>query len=603
MTTGTGDGSPLSAIDIDREALRRKYLEERDKRLRRDGADQYIRPGSEPGEYGHYQEDPYAEGEPDREAVVKDVDVLMVGGGFGGLMLGSRLREQGIDEFLIVENASDFGGTWYWNRYPGVACDIESYIYLPMLEELGKMPTMRYASGPEIFEHCKDIARHFDLYPKALFQTQVTEMRWDEGRKRWLVATDRGDRISARFVSMSTGPLNQAKLPGVPGLEDFRGHSFHTSRWDYEYTGGDAHGGLTKLADKRVGIIGTGSTALQCIPHLGQGAKHLYVFQRTPSSVQPRENRPTDLEWAKSLKPGWQAERIHNFTSIICGLHVDNDMTQDGWTKTFRLLFGNNGNLSPGEIADVMENNDLRKMELIRRQIDEIVEDSGTAEALKPYYNLMCKRLGFSDEYLQTFNRPNVTLVDTRGKGVERITENGVIVGGEHYEIDCLVFATGFEWLTEHKVGSGFEIYGRGGLPQSKAWEEGVLSLYGIHSREFPNRFAICNSQQPQTANFVHMLDVVTAHIVHLVKHSLDNGIETVEPTQQAQDDWVDEVVQIAERNRGFFENCTPGYYNNEGQFSLKTARNSSYSGSFLEFAEMLEGQRQAGVFEGLELR
>lgn len=601
MTIEMGKSDPVAGVDIDREALRRKYLEERDRRLREDGADQYILPGAASGKFGVYVEDPYAKGELTRDAVVKEVDVLMVGGGFGGLLMGTHLRELDIDEFLIVDNGADFGGTWYWNRYPGVACDIESYIYMPMLERLGKMATLRYASGPEILRHCQDIAEHFRLYPKALFRTKVTEMRWDQARKRWRVTTDRADKITARFVAVSTGPLNQPKLPGVPGLEVFKGRAFHTSRWDYDYTGGDAHGGLTKLSDKRVGIIGTGSTALQCIPHLGQWAKRLHVFQRTPSSIQPRDNRPTDPEWVKGLKPGWQAQRAGNFTSIISGVHVDEDMVQDGWTRTFRLLFDNAG-VPAEKLADVMETNDLRKMEQIRRAIDEVVEDKQTADALKPYYGLMCKRLGFSDDYLQTFNRPNTTLVDTRGNGVERITENGVIVDGKDYELDCLIFATGFEWLTEHKVGSGFEIYGRNGLPQSKAWEEGVLSLYGIHSRDYPNRFAICNSQQPQTANFVHMLDVVTAHLAHLIRHCLDKAIDTVEPTQQAQDAWVDLVVKMNESRQAYFQNCTPGYYNHEGEFSLKTARNGSYIGSFPDFATMLEQQRQARSYEGLEL-
>jgi len=602
MTGETDTKKSLAAIDIDRDTLRRKYLEERDRRLRPGGLDQYIRPGSETEKYGMHQEDIYAERHLERDPIKKDVDVLMVGGGFGGLLMGSQLRRAGIEEFLIIEDASDFGGTWYWNRYPGVACDIESYIYMPMLEELGKMPTARYASGPEIFQHCKDIASHFNLYPKALFQTKVAEMRWDEGRKRWLVTTDRNDEISARFVAMSTGPLNQAKLPGVPGLADFKGHAFHTSRWEYAYTGGDAHGALTKLSDKRVGIVGTGSTSIQCVPHLGKWSEHLYVFQRTPSSIQPRENRPTDPAWAKSLKPGWQAERVHNFTSIISGIPVDEDMIYDGWTKTFLLLF-HNQDVPPEQIMDSMEMNDLRKMEQIRRTIDEIVKDKETAEALKPYYGLLCKRLGFSDNYLQTFNRPNVTLVDTKGKGIERINENGVIVGGKHYELDCLIFATGFEWLTEHKVGSGFEIYGRGGLPQSEAWEEGVLSLYGIHTRDFPNRFAICNSQQPQTANFVHMLDVVTNHIAHIVRYCLEKGIETVEPTQQAQNEWVDKVVEMNMARQAYFETCTPGYYNSEGEFSLKIARNGSYTGPFTEFAEMLDNQHDSGKFSGLEFR
>ncbi len=593
----------LAGTHIDRDVLRKKYREERERRLRPDGLGQYVLPGDDTdGRYSRYTADPYSPERLEREPFTGEVDVLMVGGGFGGLFMGARLRQAGIEKFLIVENAGDFGGTWYWNRYPGVACDIESYIYMPMLEELGKIPTMRYASGPEIFQHCKDIAGHFDLYPKALFETRVTGMHWSETLQRWRVSTDRGDTIEARFVAMSTGPLNQAKLPGVPGLGDFQGETFHTSRWNYRYTGGDAHGGLSGLADKRVGIVGTGSTSLQCVPHLGEWARHLYVFQRTPSSIQPRENRPTDPEWASKLKPGWQAERVRNFTSIISGMPVDVDMIEDGWTKTFRLLFHNHG-VAPKDIADTMEMNDLKKMEQIRRVIDEVVETPETADALKPWYGLLCKRLGFSDNYLQTFNRPNVTLVDTRGKGIQRITESGVVVDGQEYELDCLIFATGFEWLTEHRVGSGFEIYGRDGLPQGEAWKEGVLSLQGIYSRGFPNRFAICNSQQPQTANFVHMLDVVTTQIAHIIKYCLDKGYDTVEPTQQAQDEWVDKVVAANQARQHYFQNCTPGYYSSEGEFSLKIARNGSYTGSFIDFADTLEKERETAHFEGLEFR
>lgn len=594
-------GSTKASGTIDPEALRRKYAEERDRRLRQDGAEQYLRPANVEAPLGHYLADPFTPDRPARAAVFADTDVLMVGGGFGGLMMGARLREQGIDDFLIVESGGDFGGTWYWNRYPGVACDIESTIYMPRLEDLGTMPSMRYASGAEILRHCQAMGRHFDLYPRALFQTRVTAMVWDEARCRWLVTTDRGDRIAARFVSMSTGPLNQAKLPGVPGIETFAGHSFHTSRWDYGYTGGDSSGGLTGLADKRVGIIGTGATAIQCVPHLAASAQQLFVFQRTPSTIQPRDNRPLDPDWAKGLEPGWQARRIEDFSALIVGEPAE-DVFQDGWTRAFKDLF-DLGGVSPEQAAAAIELNDYRVMERIRQGIADIVADPAAAEALKPWYGLLCKRMGFSDEYLQAFNRPNVCLVDTRGKGVERIVPEGVIANGQLFALDCLIFATGFEWMTEHKVGSGFEIHGRGGLAQSDAWRDGVLSLYGIHSRDFPNRFMIGNSQQPQTANFAHTLDMVTEHLAHLIRHCLDRGITTVEPSQAAQDGWVEGVVVMAESRRAQNEACTPGYYNNEGQASLRTARNSAAGGAVNGFALMLEAQRRAGVFDGLELR
>ena len=586
---------------IDREALRRTYAAERDRRLRRDGADQYLRPGTTEAPLGHYLADPFTPDRPARAAIVEDTDVLMVGGGFGGLLTGARLRELGIADFRIVENAGDFGGTWYWNRYPGVACDIESTIYMPRLEQLGTLPTMRYASGPEILHHCQAMGRHFDLYQRALFQTRVTGMAWDDSCGRWIVTTDRGDRIRARFVAMSTGPLNQAKLPGVPGIADFAGHSFHTSRWDYGYTGGDASGGLTGLAGKRVGIIGTGATAIQCVPHLAAGAGQLCVFQRTPSTIQPRDNRPIDPAWARGQAPGWQARRIEAFSALIVGEPAEDDF-DDGWTKTFQELFALAG-VPAAEVAAALEMNDLRVMERIRRHIADLVDDPATAAALQPYYSLLCKRMGFSDEYLQAFNRPNVRLVDTRGQGVERIVPEGVIANGELHALDCLIFATGFEWLTEHKLGSGFEIVGRGGLAQSEAWRDGVLSLYGIHSRGFPNRFVIGNSQQPLTANFAHAIDIVVEHIAHLIRHCLDHGIATVEPTEAAQAAWVDEVVAINESRRAANEACTPGYYNNEGQSSLRVARNGSCGGAVNAFSRMLAAQRQSGVYEGLELR
>lgn len=600
MNSSATFGFNSDITDKDADDLRRKYQVERDKRLRKDGLNQYIRPDASTHFFESYIGDPYATGAPKRAAVHKYCDVLLIGGGFGGLLAAAHLRDFDVNDFLIIEDASDFGGTWYWNRYPGVACDVESYVYMPMLERLGKVPTEKYASGPEIRQHCVDIANYFNLYPQALFSTQVTEMVWQEEQSRWIVSTNMGDRIEARFVSMSTGPLNRPKLPGVAGLDKFRGRSFHSCRWDYQYTGGDEYGNLHRLSDKRVGVVGTGSTGIQIIPHLGNAAKHLFVFQRTPSSIQPRGNHATDPKWKNSLKPGWQAERMINFTSIICGLPVE-DMVSDGWTKTFRLLFDNRG-VPVEQIAEQMERRDLSGMHAIHQHIQNTVDDPDTAEKLKPYYNLLCKRLGFSDTYLQTFNKPNVSLVDTSGKGIECIDETGVVVGGKHYELDCLVFATGFEWLTEHKQGSGFDIIGRDATPQSKAWENGVHSLYGIHSRNFPNRFILSNSQQAHTANFAHMLEVSCHHVAGLIKYCLERGVRTVEPSDAAESEWVAKVVEMYQSRQSFYESCTPGYYNNEGEFSLKNARNAGYSGSFLEFAKMLEDQRNTGNYSGLEM-
>src|ERR1051325_7541934 len=298
--------SALNDLGFDPEALKAKYRAEREKRLRADGNEQYR---EIKGEFAHYLDDPYVAPGFARAPLTDEVEVVVIGGGFGGLLAGARLREAGIDDIRIIEKGGDFGGTWYWNRYPGAACDIESYIYLPLLEELGTVPVEKYSRAPEILRHSRAIGDKFDLYRNACFQTEVKALHWDEAAARWIVRTNRGDAMKARFVVMADGPLHRPKLPGIPGVESFRGHSFHTSRWDYGYTGGDASGGLTKLRDKVAGIIGTRATAVQCVPHVAEGSKQLFVFQRTPSSIDVRANRPTDWDWAKSLQPGWQQQR------------------------------------------------------------------------------------------------------------------------------------------------------------------------------------------------------------------------------------------------------------------------------------------------------
>ncbi len=587
---------------LDTEALHARYAAERDKRLRADANDQYVEPE---GELAPYLEDPWVT--PTRRDPVDELtEVLIVGGGFGGLLSAARLRAAGVEDIRVVEKAGDFGGTWYWNRYPGAACDTESYIYLPLLEETGYLPERKYARAPEIFEHSRRIGRHFGLYDRTLFQTVVSEMRWQESDARWLVRTDRGDTLRARFVVLAGGPLHRPKLPGIPGVETYAGHSFHTSRWDYDYTGGDGSGGLTGLQDKRVGIIGTGATAVQCVPHLGRWAKEVFVFQRTPSAVSVRNDAPTDQDWARSLQPGWQRARMANFTAVVSGDPFDEDVVQDGWTELLGGIL-----LAPRrlgrpvtaeEAGAIIEREDFRKMEELRARVASIVRDPATAEGLKPWYKAFCKRPCFHDEYLDTFNRPTVHLVDTQGRGVERITERGVVAGGREHEVDCLIYATGFEVGTDYARRMGFEVHGRGGVSLTEKWRDGAATLHGFSTRGFPNCFLVTMTQTGQSPNFSHVIDEQSQHIAYLVDQARRRGARTIEPTTDAEQGWVQEVVRAASGRLRYLAECTPGYYNNEGALTELAAKNGAYWRGPTAFLRRLEEWRSEGELAGLEM-
>jgi cyclohexanone monooxygenase len=557
-----------TATDFDPDLLRDKYRQERDRRLRPDANEQYV---EIKGDFAHYVDDPYVEPGFTRAALNDEVDVLIVGGGFGGLIAAARLREAGVRDIRIIEKGGDFGGTWYWNRYPGAQCDIESYIYLPLLEETGYIPKEKYSYANEIRAHARRIGETFDLYRSACFQTEIRELKWLDDEKRWLITTNRDDRMKARYVVMSSGPLNRPKLPGIPGIDTFKGHSFHTSRWDYNYTGGSNEGGLDKLADKRVAIIGTGATAIQCVPYLGRHAKELYVFQRTPSSVDIRGNRPTDPEWVKALTPGWQKRRMENFNILVSGGHQDEDLVSDGWTDIIRNLSAvvamrAGTELSPEELGREMELADFRKMNQVRARVDATVKDKKTAEALKPWYRQFCKRPTFNDDYLPTFNRPNVTLVDTMGQGVERVTETGLVYDGVEYEVDCIIFATGFEVGTAYTRRAGFEIYGREGRTLTDHWKKGLKTLHGFYSHGFPNCFHMGVTQNILTPNFPHMLEEQANHIAEVVSRANLHQAQKVEPTPEAETKWVDTIRRSALPNLQFRQDCTPGYYNGEGR-------------------------------------
>jgi cation diffusion facilitator CzcD-associated flavoprotein CzcO len=585
-------------MTISPQALEARYREERAKRLRADGNDQYQELN---GAFADFDRDGYADPDLSREPVAAETEVAIIGAGFGGLCAGARLVEQGVGDFRILDKAGDFGGTWYWNRYPGIACDVESYTYMPLLEETGYIPTQRYATGAEIFAHCQRIGRHYGLYPKALFQTVVQQVRWDDAASRWLVRTDRGDRLAARFVLISGGVLDKPKLPAIPGIGTFKGRSFHTSRWDYGYTGGGPGRPPDRLGDKRVAVIGTGCTAVQLVPALAEVAGHVDVFQRTPSAVGVRANRPTDPAWAASLKSGWQRPRIESFTRIVCGLPVAGDLIGDGWTEIFLK------NPNPYSMTtEAQRLADLELMEGIRARVDSIVKDRATAEALKPWYHMLCKRPTFHDEYLDAFNRPNVTLVDTAGRGVDQVTETGLVVAGVEYPADCIVYASGFEVSTPYQRRLGFEIHGRGGVGLAEAWAEGPGTLHGLYARGFPNLIMFSTTQGGQAINYVHMLSEWAIHAAWFVRRCRDLGVAEVEPSAAAQDAWLQVLVASFDpAGAQFLAECTPGYYNAEGQARPDPAilRYLPYFGGTMPFIEILRAWRDAGDMAGLELR
>ena len=622
----------LNQYDFDPDALRKKYRSERDKRLRQDGNEQYQEVS---GEFSYFVEDPYVEEKIEREPLTDEVDVVIIGGGFGGMLAAARLREKGIDNFKIIEKGADFGGTWYWNRYPGASCDIESYIYFPLLEETGFVPKQKYTNAPETLEYCKIICEKFNLYENACLQTEVTSTVWNEDTGRWLVKTNLNDEIKARYVVHSNGPLNRPKLPAIKGINSFKGHTFHTSRWDYEYTGGDSHGNLDNLKDKKIAIIGTGATAVQCVPHLGAGAEQLYVFQRTPSSIDVRNNQPTDPDWISTQKEGWHDERRKNFETLLTGGQVKEDLVSDGWTEAFRLLFGSLREKAPSkmqmatwaaksiftsemykkgfksymtdkameamDIRNAMQMADFQKMEQVRARAQEVVKDEKTAESLKPYYNQFCKRPCFHDEYLDTFNRPNVELIDTDGKGLEEISEKGIVFNGKEYEVDCIIFATGFEVGTEYSRRAGYQIHGVDGKTVTQKWQNGLATFHGMHSRGFPNAFFFGPAQSGFTATYTYSLDEQSIHLAYILEKIIDKGATRVEASQEAEEQWIQTIIEKARLTADFQENCTPGYYNNEGKIN-QTPQNNTYGGGPIEFFSLMKKWRSKDSLEGLEI-
>ena len=582
-------------------ALRARYEEERRKRLRPEGTDQYA---FAEGDLARFALDPYAPPPAPRAPRQEELDVLVIGTGFGGIQTAATLKRHGIGNFRMVDTAADFGGTWYWNRYPGLRCDVESYVYLPYLEETGYIPTERYVRGREILAYCQQLGRHFGLYERALFQTAITGLRWDDAAARWEATTSRGDIFRARFVTTQSGIFSRPQLPGIPGIESFAGPAFHSARWDYSVTGGSTDGGLSGLADKRVGVIGTGTTALQVVPELARDALSVTIFQRTPTAVGVRDNGPTDLAWFKSLPKGWQRARIESFNAIGNGENVPCPL-DDGWARFFRRMIAAVESIPEAErtaeaIGLAQEAADYAYNEEVRARVDSCLRDPAKAALLKAYYRTLCKRPGFSDDYLPACDRDNLAIVDASG-GIERITPAGVVVDGVEHKLDCLVFCTGFELGTTWQHQAGYDIMGRDGMLLSEKWGQGIRTYHGLFSRHFPNIFFMGLTQTGTTINVPHMLQEQAEHLAWIVARCLESGLSRVEASEAAESGWQDTIEAVNEARRPFQQACTPGYFNAEGK--PEDRRSAIGSGIFFpstRFFQMLADWREAGAFEGL---
>lgn len=538
---------PGASFDAEEQARYREFKEARR------GAADYM---AMEGEFARYLEDVYSADPVPREALTDSCEILVVGAGFAGLLLWYRLREAGFEDVRFCEKGGDVGGTWYWNRYPGVACDVESYSYLPLLEEMGYYPSMKFASGFEILEYCQTMAERFGFYDRCLFHTTVEETLWDEDDARWTVKTDRGDRMRARHVILANGILTTPKLARIKGMELFEGDAFHTSRWDYN----------VPLEGKRIGIIGTGATAVQAVPELAKVASELYVFQRTPSTVDVRDQRPTSREeietWAE--EPGWARARRARFAKISAGRTAmkANDDYLSGKVSDFKERKQHERQLSMEELVQKQLDTNFRIMEQIRARVDAIVEDPATAEALKPYYPYGCKRPTFHDEYLPSFNLPHVHLVDTAPLGVSEINARGVVHDGVEYPVDVLIYATGFQWMATATFNM---IRGRDGRTLKQKWqEEGTRTFLGVHSHGFPNLFIISGPQGGGGSfNFTDAIEAHADYTVWMLQTLRERGARTVDVHPEPEDAYA-EHCRKADMATAPLRDCL-SYYNGHG--------------------------------------
>lgn len=592
--------------EFDAEAVREAYAHERAKRITASRAKTYDLLHDD--RFINYRSDPFTAFSA-REPLEDEVDVVVVGAGMAGIVLGAKLRELGVKRVRLIDAAGGFGGTWYWNRYPGLMCDVEAYIYLPMLEEMGYMPTSRYAGGAEIRKHLESIAEKYELADHALFHTSITSSEWSEEESRWIVRTDRGDTVRSTYLVLAPGLLNLLKMPAIEGLEDFEGGTFHSGRWRYDLTGGsDLDPVMSKLAGKNVGVIGIGGSAIQAIPQLAKHAKHVFAFQRTPSAIGVRNNQVTDSDFVASLKPGWQKERMLNFSVIMSGAEAELDMVADGWTRHMAKLVRVGKSSKTSEDLAHLEAVDYEVMEEHRRRVDAEVQDSEVAKSLKPYYRYLCKRPLFHDGYLAAFNDGNLSLVDCPA-GVERITSRGAVANGTEYDLDFIIFATGYEAeSTPLARRVGHEVRGVGGLTLEQKWSKGPSTLHGLTTSGFPNMFIMPTPGQQAitTVNYTHVMLIGAEHISESIAALQQAGLTEFDVAPEAEAAWTDLIVSGYRDNREFMASCTPSRMNFEGNPDGANPRNGTFGGGYgdvLGYIDLLEKWRDSGKFEGWSLR
>jgi cyclohexanone monooxygenase len=475
-------------------------------------------------------------------------DVCIVGGGFAGMYMLHRLRGQQLSVRLF-EQGGDVGGTWYWNRYPGARCDVESMQYsYSFSDELQQEWNWseRYASQPEILRYAGHVADRFDLRSHIQFNTRVDRAVFDESTNTWLVATSDGKTVTAKFVVLATGCLSNARVPDIRGLSDFKGKVYHTGQWPHE---------PVNFTGLRVGVIGTGSSAIQSIPVIARQAGHLYVFQRTPNFSIPAHNAELtagEREAFRKIYPEvrrFAREQARNgiYAEMPdCGALDDGDDARRAryerrWAEgglTFMLAYNN-------LILDKAANDTAA--DFVRDKIGEIVKDPETAKLLQPdNHPIGSKRICVDTDYYATFNRPNVTLIDIRSGGIEEILPNAVRAGAKDYEIDTLVLATGFDAMTGSVA--KIDIRGRDGKTLKCKWAEGPKTYLGLMSEGFPNLFIITGPGSPSVlSNMIVSIEQHVDWITDCLAWMRGRGLETIEATRQAEDDWVAHVNEVAQ--------------------------------------------------------
>ncbi|KAI0183715.1 putative cyclohexanone monooxygenase [Xylaria flabelliformis] len=563
---------PIKELSIDVEAITARYEAERQKRLRWDGVSQFKKAT---GPLSQFKVDPGAS-PLYRTPVMSEVKVLIVGAGIGGVVAAVKLLEKGIDDVCIVDKASRFGGTWAWNQFPGAACDVESYLYFPFLEETGYLPKRRFSYSDEILEHFHRIVAKWDLKPRSYLQTEITSVIWDESIRRWHTKSAQGDHFISQFVITATGTLHEPKLPGIAGITDFRGDQFHSGRWNYGITGGDTTGNLNKLADKTVALVGTGASAIQILPLLAKSAYKVLVFQRTPSSVSVRENWETKPDMRESLMPGWQAEGMAVLARVMEGDVSDVVCTAAEGLHTLTpreiLREGRAAGVDVGdeELPELLKLADLRLMQSIRDRIGREVHNKATADRLKPWYPFMCKRPAFHNDYISTFNKPNVELVDTDGQGISHLTKDSIVANGKEYTADIIIYSTGFDFIFSNNFErrTGIRLVGTKNQSIDEAWAvEGPSTLWGIHARDFPNMFIVGAMQAGVGVTWLHTCYIAGDHIAFVVDKMLrQTAFQVIEPSLSASEEWCRQMEEGSDARTKFHSSCPPGYYNGEGK-------------------------------------